>query len=97
MCVAFFGQNVANACGWALVSDVAPPELTGVTGGLYNLTANVGGIVMPLVIGFIVDATSSYQLALAFVSAIAALGVLSYVFIVGKPYRIVLERQDTVR
>jgi ACS family D-galactonate transporter-like MFS transporter len=94
MCVAFFGQNIANACGWTLLSDVAPRELTGVTSGLYNFCANIGGIVTPLVIGYIVDVTNSYQLGLAFVSALGLTGVLAYVFIIGTPYRIIIERQD---
>lgn len=94
MSIAFLGQNIANACGWALLSDVAPKGLTGVTGGLYNFSSNLAGIVTPLIIGFIVDSTNSYQLGLVFVSVIAMLGVFSYVFIVGRPYRIVINNKD---
>lgn len=93
MSVAFFGQNIANACGWALLSDVAPRELTGITSGLYNFSSNLAGIVTPLIVGLIVDSTNSYQAGLVFVSTIAALGVLSYLFVVGKPYRITINRE----
>ncbi|MDP4127952.1 MAG: MFS transporter [Bacillota bacterium] len=88
MSFAFFGQNMANTGGWALLSDLAPRELVGITGGFYNFSSNMGGVIAPLVVGFIVDTTNSYQLALFFISATALLGLFSYVFIVGKPYRI---------
>lgn len=94
MSFGFFGQNMANTCGWALLSDVAPRELMGVTGGMYNFTSNLGGIVAPLVVGLIVDATSSYQLALYFISATALLGLLSYLLIVGKPYQIAIKNAN---
>jgi ACS family D-galactonate transporter-like MFS transporter len=87
--VAFFAQGMA-ALGWTLVSDIAPEGLLGVTGGIFNFAANVAGIVTPLVVGFIVAATGSFVGALVFIGAVAMLGALSYIFIVGDIKRIVL-------
>ena len=53
MSVAFFGQGMVNL-GWTLISDVAPRQLIGLTGGVFNLCANLAGIVTPIVIGVIV-------------------------------------------
>ena len=88
MSVAFFGQGMCNL-GWTLISDVAPRELIGLTAGVFNLCANVAGVVTPLVIGFIVAYTGSFYWALAYIATLAALGVLSYVFVVGDVKRVV--------
>jgi len=87
--VAFFAQGMA-ALGWTLVSDIAPEGMLGLTGGVFNLAANLAGIVTPLVIGFIVAATGSFFFALAYVGLLALLGALAYIFILGDVERIVL-------
>lgn len=87
--VAFFAQGMA-ALGWTLVSDIAPEGMLGLTGGIFNLAANLAGIVTPLVIGFIVAATGSFFFALAYVGLLALLGALAYIFILGDVERIVL-------
>ncbi|KDB07722.1 d-galactonate transporter [Burkholderia sp. lig30] len=89
MSVAFFAQGMA-ALGWTLVSDIAPDGLLGVTGGIFNLAANLAGIITPLVVGFIVAATGSFVGALVFIGVIALIGALSYIFVVGDIKRIVL-------
>ncbi len=87
--LAFFAQGMA-ALGWALVSDIAPKGLLGLTGGIFNFAANLAGIIMPLVIGFIVAATGSFVGALMFIAIVALVGAFSYIFIVGDIHRIEL-------
>lgn len=89
MSFAFFGQGMCNL-GWTLISDVAPKALIGLTGGVFNLCANLAGIVTPLVIGFIVAGTGSFFYALGYIGAVALLGVASYVFILGDVKRVEL-------
>ena len=50
MSIAFFGQGMTNL-GWTVVSDIAPKKLIGLTSGIFNFSANLAGIVTPLVIG----------------------------------------------
>ncbi len=88
--VAFFAQGMA-ALGWTLVSDIAPEGMLGVTGGVFNLAANLAGIVTPIVIGGIVAVTGSFFYALAFIGAVALMGALSYIFILGDVERIVID------
>jgi len=90
MSVAFFGQGAVNL-GWTLITDVAPKQLVGLTGGLFNLCTNLAGIVTPIVIGIIVDRTGSFVGALAFISALALLGVVAYIFILGDVRRVEME------
>jgi ACS family D-galactonate transporter-like MFS transporter len=90
MSLAFFGQGMVNL-GWTLITDVAPREAVGVTGGLFSLCANVAGIVTPLVIGFIVGATGSFYGALAYIAALGLVGAAAYVFVVGPVVRVSLD------
>lgn len=90
LCVAYFSQGL-SALAWMIVSDIAPKGLLGLSGGIFNLFANASGIVTPLVIGLIVNATGSFVYALAFVSAITLVGALCYIFVVGDIKRIELD------
>ncbi|MCP3712845.1 MFS transporter [Paraburkholderia sp. CNPSo 3274] len=87
--VAFFAQGMA-ALGWTLVSDIAPAGMLGLTGGIFNLAANLAGIITPLVVGLIVGVTGSFVWALVFIGVIALIGAASYIFIVGDIKRIEL-------
>lgn len=88
--VAFFAQGIASS-SWAAVSEVAPKELIGLTGGITSLAANIGGIVTPIVIGAIVHATGSFAWAFWFIGAVALIGTLSYSLLLGRLYRIELK------
>jgi ACS family D-galactonate transporter-like MFS transporter len=90
MSVAFFGQGMVNL-GWTLITDVAPKRLIGLTGGVFNLCANLAGIVTPLVVGFVVATTGSFEWALGFIALVAVIGALSYIFLVGDVKRVEYE------
>ncbi|MBV7528303.1 MULTISPECIES: MFS transporter [Pseudomonas] len=88
--IAFFAQGIASS-SWAAVSEVAPKELIGLTGGVTSLAANIGGIVTPIVIGGIVHATGSFAYAFWFIGGVALMGTLSYSLLLGRLYRIELK------
>ena len=90
MSVAFFGKGVASL-GWAVVSDTSPKELAGVTGGIFNTFGNTAGIVTPIVIGYLVQATDSFETTLWFLAAHCIVTILAYFLIVGKIERLELK------
>ncbi|HWU13445.1 MAG TPA: MFS transporter [Caulobacter sp.] len=90
MAVAFFGKGVASL-GWAVVADTSPKEMAGVTGGIFNTFGNIAGIVTPIVIGYIVKATGSFDGALVFVGVHCLITIAAYFLIVGKIQRLVLK------
>lgn len=89
MSLAFFGKGI-GALGWAVVSDTSPREASGLSGALFNTFGNLAGIVTPITIGYLVQATGSFASALVFVGASAAAALASMLIVVGTIERVEL-------
>jgi ACS family D-galactonate transporter-like MFS transporter len=87
MSIAFFGQGMTNL-GWTVVSDVAPKKLIGLTSGIFNFSANVAGIVTPLVIGVAFQMTGSFVGPLVYIAVVALVGAFAYSVILGDIHRL---------
>lgn len=85
MALAFFG-NGFGSIGWSLVSGLAPARLIGLTGGMFNLVANLAAITTPVMIGLLVSGTD-FSPAIVYIAAMAVLGSLSYILLVGRVER----------
>lgn len=92
MALAFFGKGL-GALGWAVVSDTSPKQISGLSGGIFNTFGNIASITTPIVIGYIISATGSFQMALVYVAFNAAVAVFSYLVIVGPIQRIELREE----
>ncbi|MEO7346100.1 MAG: MFS transporter [Opitutaceae bacterium] len=92
LALAFFGNGLASIT-WVFVSLMAPKHVLGLTGGVFNFCGNLSGIVVPLAVGFLVR-EGSFAPALVFIGALALVGVVSYVFLVGSVVRI--ETNDSI-
>jgi MFS transporter, ACS family, D-galactonate transporter len=84
LCIAKAGTTVAASQVWALPGDVAPKNMTSVVAGLQNMVSNFGGVVGPIVTGFIVAQTESFNAALLFSAGVGLLGILNYAVLLGK-------------
>ncbi|MBT9332059.1 MFS transporter [Paracidobacterium acidisoli] len=94
MSLAFFGKGF-GALGWTVIADTSPKELIGLNGGLFNLFGNIAGITTPIIIGYLVKRTGSFNSALVFVGLTALLAIFSYLVIVGEIKRLELRSADT--
>jgi ACS family glucarate transporter-like MFS transporter len=90
MALAFFGKGI-GALGWAVVSDTSPKQAGGVSGGLFNMFGNLSSITTPIIIGYILAATGSFNGALVFVGLNALMAAIAYLFIVGNIERVQLQ------
>jgi ACS family glucarate transporter-like MFS transporter len=90
MALAFFGKGIGSL-GWAVVADTSPKQIAGLSGGLFNTFGNTAAITTPIVIGYIVQWTHSFNGALVFVAANALTAIVSYLFVVGEIRRVELE------
>ncbi len=87
MSIAFFGQGMVGL-GWTLISDIAPKNMAGLTGGIFNFCANMASIITPLIIGFIIAGTGNFFYALIYIGLTALIGLVAYIFIIGDIKRI---------
>jgi ACS family glucarate transporter-like MFS transporter len=91
MALAFFGKGI-GALGWAVMSDCAPKEITGLSGGVFNMCGNLSSISTPIIIGYIIQSSGSFNGALVFVGANALIAAVSYLVIVGEIKRMELKK-----
>ncbi|MFT4090175.1 MAG: MFS transporter [Asticcacaulis sp.] len=90
MAIAFFGKGIASL-GWAVISDVAPREYIGLAGGVFNMFGNTAGIITPIVIGYIVGVTHSFDGALIYVGVHCLITMVAFGLISGKIERLKLD------
>lgn len=60
LCISYAGLSFAGSAIWCLPGDIAPQNMTSVLGGMQNCIANFGGILGPIVTGFIISSTGSF-------------------------------------
>ena len=90
MALAFFGKGLGSL-GWAVVADTSPKEAAGISGGLFNTFANLAGITTPIVIGYIVQTTKSFDGALIYVACHAIFAIFCFLFVTKDIRRIELK------
>lgn len=86
LALAGFGMGLASIA-WVFVSLIAPKENLGLVGGAFNFIGGLS-VFIPAIIGYLV-ADGDFSPALMFIAIVSLIGVLSYIFIVGKIERIV--------
>ncbi|MDR5758755.1 MFS transporter [Caballeronia sp. LZ035] len=74
--VALFFLRWCGGCNWATPAMLATRARTGTLNGIMNFVGNIAGIFVPIFIGYIVQTTGSYFLALMFFVAVAVFQML---------------------
>ncbi|MEG3133120.1 MFS transporter [Rouxiella sp. T17] len=86
LALAFFGNGFASQA-WSLVSSIAPVHLIGMSGGCFNFFGALGGVSVPIVVGYI-SQYYGFAPSLVYIAAIVLLSIISFVFLIGKVERI---------
>lgn len=81
LCISYAGLSFDGSAIWCLPGDIAPQNMTSVLGGMQNCIANFGGILGPIVTGFIISSTGSFIPALGVSGALCVVGALMYLFV----------------
>ena len=87
--ISFFGNGLASIA-WIFVSLLAPRSHLGLVGGCMNFVGGLSAVLVPLIIGFLVSG-GDFAPALVFVCSLAAVGMCSYIFLIGKIERLNIE------
>lgn len=80
------GLGLATANYWALTQTLIPGGSIAMVVGIQNTAANLAGIVAPIVTGFLIDQTGSFDAPIKFVGLFLAIGILGYIFLVRRKY-----------
>jgi len=89
LALAFLGNGFASIT-WVFVSLLAPKELIGLVGGVFNFIGGLSAVLTPIVIGILVN-DGDFRPALFYIAAITLVGLFSYIFLVGKVERLELK------
>ena len=82
--IALGGLAAAAPVGWSLPSLIAPKGGVGTVGGLMNFGNNLMGASAPIATGMIVGATGSFGNAFLLAGGILLIGILAFVFLLGR-------------
>jgi MFS family permease len=83
--MALFFTYLAGNSGWCLVQAIAPSGVVASVGAIQNFGSFVCASFAPVVTGWLLDQTHSFQLPLVICSMVSILGALSYLLIVKHP------------
>jgi len=89
----FFFLELAVGTIWAIPMDISR-EYAGLAGGMMNFGFGLAGIISPIVFGFVVDRTGSWDIAFQLSVAICAIGAMLTIFM--RPDRPFIAAQDPV-
>ena len=78
------GLSAAAPVGWSLPSLIARRNDVGKVGGIINFSNQISGIAAPILTGYLVSAFHSYAWAFGVAAAYLAIGIASYIFLLGK-------------
>ena len=82
--LAIGGLSAASPVIWSLPSFLVPNTSTGKVGSIVNFVNQISAIAAPIVTGYTVGTTHTYTLAFAIPAAYIAVGIVSYVVLLGR-------------
>jgi len=78
------GLSAASPIGWSIPSMISPRGSVGTVGGIVNFSNQLSGIAAPIVTGYILTATGSYNWVFGIAAIYLTIGIASYLFLLGK-------------
>jgi ACS family D-galactonate transporter-like MFS transporter len=82
LCVGFL--RLATGSVNSLPIDLAPRAMVGALTAIQNCVGNFGGLLAPIVTGYLVNTTGSFDASFVVAGCMALFGAISYVFILGR-------------
>ena len=76
------GLGIATANYWALTQTVVPGGTIGRIGGLQNMASNLAGVAAPILTGWLIQSTGSYEAPMQAIAVLLLMGAASYALLV---------------
>lgn len=83
--MALFFIHFAGTSAWGIIHVAVASRMTASVGSIQNFASFICASFAPIVTGFILDKTNSFNLALIICGCVTLLGAVSYIFLVKKP------------
>ena len=83
--LALFFVHFAGTSAWGLVQVMAPSRMVASVSSIQNFGSFICASFAPIVTGWVVDTTGSFNMALVICSCVTFAGALAYFFIVKDP------------
>jgi sugar phosphate permease len=84
--VSLSGLGLATANYWALTQTLIPGAAIGRISGIQNCACSVAGIVAPILTGWLLQKTGTYEAPMMAILVVLLLGVFSYLFLIREEY-----------
>jgi MFS transporter, ACS family, D-galactonate transporter len=84
--VSLSGLGLATANYWALTQTLVPASAIGRVSGIQNCACSVAGIVAPILSGWLLEKTGTYEAPMMAVLVALVLGVVCYLFLIKEEY-----------
>ena len=78
--LAVFGIFLTNSVVWAANAEISPLHHEGLVAAIENCFGNVGGLIAPITVGFLLEATGSWTAPMAAAAVVALAGAGIYLF-----------------
>lgn len=82
--IALGGLAFSAPIGWSIPALIAPRGTVGTVGSIMNFVNNLMAIAAPIVTGFIAGGTGSFALGFIVAGVVLLIGILCYVFVLGR-------------
>ena len=82
--VALCGLAASAPVGWSIPGLIAPPGSTARVAGIMNFIDNLPAILAPVITGYLVGNSQSFRRPFLVAAAVLVVGILSYIFLLGK-------------
>jgi MFS family permease len=82
--IAVSGLSVVGPVVWSVPGLIAPAGSTGRVGGIMNFSGNIPAIAAPVITGYLVGNSRSFERAFLVAAALLVGGILSFIFLLGK-------------
>jgi MFS transporter, ACS family, D-galactonate transporter len=86
--IALSGLAAMAPVAWTVPSLISPGNAVGAVSGIVNFSGQLAAISAPIITGYIVSATHSFASAFAISTAVLFLGIVGYIFLLGRIERI---------
>ena len=77
------GLSAAASVGWSIPGLIAPRDSVGSVGGIMNFVTQISAISAPIITGYVAAKTHSFAWAFGVAAIYLAVGVASYIFLLG--------------